>query len=69
MKHYLKHLIPNVLLFPVLVMLAIFFLRTPASYQNLKKLSFNKMFRWQWFMLDYILEQIHRVRSGKKGDL
>ena len=52
----MKHKIPNLFLFPVIIMLARLYIDTPEKYGNFKKLSYQKMFVWQWKALDRILK-------------
>lgn len=52
----MKHKIQNIFLFPVIIGMSKVYINTPERYAVLKELSFNKMFKWQWRLLDKILK-------------
>jgi hypothetical protein len=51
----MKHKIPNLFLFPIIIGLARLYIDTPEKYASFKQLAFEKMFKWQWKVLDKIL--------------
>lgn len=52
----MKHKIPNLLLFPIIIGMTRIYIDTPAKYASFKGLAFEKMFKWQWKLLDKILK-------------
>ncbi|MDT0160451.1 hypothetical protein [Bacillus sp. AG4(2022)] len=50
----MRHKIPNFFLFPVIIM-ARLYIDTPEVYNSFKQLASEKMFKWQWRVLEKIL--------------
>ena len=59
-KRVVKHLIPNVIFFPLIVLGAVLILGNSKSYKTFREISELKMFRWQWFVLDHVMRLLKR---------
>lgn len=59
-KRVVKHLIPNVVFFPLIVLGVVLFLRDSKSYWSFRELAELKMFNWQWIVLDHVMRLLKR---------
>lgn len=55
----LRHKLPNLLFFPFLIGMAKVYLYTPKRYSHFKTMSRNKLFGFQWRILDRIMQRVH----------